>query len=388
MKSEIALLFSLLTLGLIIGAVLATDPIETGVGATITIGMPSSTTTSTSAPISIDNPANITFRLYGKDEIFNQYQTLNITLYDNVGGEFLNSTQVTSPSYLFSPSSLVDLEFTYNSNLDVRVNGLNLTNLNGASSQMLVTPIQSSNAQIPGVTVYRVYKVELPTTFSFNSILLKINLADISGINYNNITVYRCASYVIASNTCSDGWVAQTVNVDSANKFVLLNINHFSVYAVGSGSGGTTSQTTTTTSTITSTTSTSNPPASNPAPVSSDGGGGGGAAFIPPVTTTTTSAPTSTTTVLIIKKNSTTSSSASETTTLPPISGLLGLTGQFSPVLIVAVIIVASVVAIPFIKSNYSFSRINPFRRSYHTFPTRRIKKVKGKKNTELQLSL
>jgi hypothetical protein len=398
MKSEIIFLFSLIVSGIFIASIVASvsnNPVPGGgAGATIIVGNPSTTSTTTQGPqnITINNPMNVSFQLVARDG-YGQSQNLNVTLYDDVGHDFLNNSQVPGVGYLYSPTSLADFEFTYDSNnLDVMVKGLNMTGLDGSSPQIT---IQSANPQISGITLYRAYKVELPSSFAFNSITLAISLNGVNGvINYNNITVYRCGNYNLVTNVCNDasGWQAQTISVDSANQRVTLNINHFSVYAVGSGSGSSQiSTTTTTTSQTTVTTSTSsaavyNPPVSNPVSSNSGGGGGGGAAIIPTITTTST--PTTTTTVLIIKKNSTTSTSASETTAMPPISGLLGLTGQFSPVLIVAIIIVASVVAIPFIKNNYSFSGINPFRKSYQTFPTRRIKKVKGKKNTELQLSL
>jgi hypothetical protein len=394
MKSGIVVLFSLLTIGLFAGLV-AADVIETGFPVTITIGNPSSTTTTSTAPqnITIDNPANINFQIVARDEN-GQSKQLNVTLYDNVGHDFLNSSQFIGLGYLFSPTSLTDLEFDFdNKNLDAVVTGLNLTNMDGSSSQIT---LQKTSPQITSFTLYKAYKVELPASFSYNTITLKISLADISDVNYNNITIYRCGNYNSVTNICSDSWVipSQTLSVDSTNKIISITIDHFSVYAVGSGSGSSSSTTTTTsqTTTYTTTTTYSAPPANNPPAQNSGGNSGGGVsgAYNPPTTTTTTQTPTTTTTVLIIKRNDTSSSSTSQTSQTFPISGFLGLTNQISPLLISAVIIiVASVAAISWMKNKYTLPRLNFWKKSYHTFPSsRRTKKGKGKKNTELKLSL
>ncbi len=389
MKYEL-LLISILTILLLSTFLAAADPIQNTFGATITIGSNSTTTTS-SQSVTINNPASINFQIMARDSSAISQQ-LNVSLYDHVNHHFLNNSNFVGLGNIFSPTSLSDLELDYdNQNLGVFVYGLNMTNISTSMSQVI---FENTNPQISHFTPYRGYHVELPWNSStYNSITLAISLAGINNVNYTSIVVYRCGNYNPITNVCSDsgGWVPQTISVDPVNKIVTLTINHFSVYAVGSGNGlqsyttssTTTSSSSTSTSTYT-TTSSYTPPVNNPAPVSS-GGGGGGAAYIPPVTTTTTSASTTTTTVLIVKRNDTSSTSTSEATSFP-ISGLLGLTNQFSPVLIVAVIIVASVAAIPLIKNRNSFSGLNPFRKSYQTFPTRKIKK--GKKNTELKLSL
>jgi hypothetical protein len=393
MKSELLLVVSLCAT-ILLSVLAAADPIQNPFGATVTIGNPGTTTTTTTTPIPVSNPSSITFQIIARDST-GQSQQVNVSLYDTVNHNFLNSSQFVGLGNVFSSTSNADFELNYdNQNLDVMVNGLNVTTLGNTPSSITV---ENSNPQITNFTLYRAYHVELPWNATlFNTITLKINLAGLSNVNYNNIGVYRCGNYNIITNICSDsgGWQAQTISVDQTHQIVSLNINHFSVYAVGSGSVSQSSiSTTTTTTSQTATTSTSSAPASSSSSSnlgssvggsSSGGGGGGGAAYIPQVTTTT-SLPTTTTTVLIVKRNDTSTTSTSEATSFP-ISGLIGLTNQFSPVLIVAVIIVASVVAIPFIKNNHSFSGLNPFRKSYRTFPTRKIKK--GKKNTELKLSL
>jgi hypothetical protein len=398
MKSEIIVLFSLLTLALFTSLV-AADVIETGLPITISIGNPTSTTTTTTAPqnITVDNPANVNFQIVARDEN-GQSKQLNITLYDNVGHDFLNSSNFIGLGYLFSPTSLADFEFDFdNKNLDVVVTGLNLTNMDGTSSQIT---IQNTNPQITSFTVYKAYKVELPASFSYSNIVLKISLADLSDVNYNNITIYRCGNYNSVTNICSDNWVipSQTLSVDSTNKIVSLTIDHFSVYAVGSGSGSSSSSTTTTTSqtqttTYTTTTTYSAPPANNPPAQNSVGnpGGGGGGAYNPPITTTTTQTPTTTTTVLIIKRNDTSSSSStSQTSETVPITGFLGLSNQIAPLLIAGVVVVASIAAISWMKNKYTLPRLDFWKKSYKTFPNyNKTKKSKGKKsNTELRLSL
>lgn len=391
MKSELLLAVSLCAT-ILLSFLVAADPIQNPFGATVTIGSPGTTTTTTTTPTPINNPASITFQIIARDST-GQSQQVNVSLYDDVNHHFLNNSQFVGLQNIFSPTSNADFELNYdNQNLDVMVNGLNVTTLGNTPSSITV---ENSNPQITNFTLYRAYHVELPWDSTiFNSITLKINLAGISNVNYTNLAVFRCGNYNIFTNVCSDsgGWQVQTISVDQANHFVTLNINHFSIYAVGSSTGvqspTTSTSSASTTSSSTSTyipTSTSSAAASSSSNSgSSGGGGGGGAAYIPSVTATTSESPTITTTVLIVKRNETSSTSTSATAF--PISGLLGLTNQFSPIMIVAVIIVASVVAIPFIKNRNSFSGLNPFRKPYQTFPTRKVKK--GKKNTELKLSL
>ena len=389
MKTEVVALVSLLALGLFTFLVAADDAIPTGLPVTITIGN-NQTNTSMPQNTTISNPANISFS-------FNTNKQINVTFYDHVGHKFLNNSIIIGHGDLFSPSSLIDLEITHDSNnLYILVNSLNLTNLDGTTTQITV---QVQNPQIPNVTVYKAYQVELPSQFSYNNIFLRINLGNVSNVNYSNISVYRCGNYV--SNNCLDGWVSQPISVDLTNKFVSLNINHFSVYAVGSGSGNSNVQTTTTSTTTTTSASTSTstyiPPASNSNSVSTSSGGnsgggtggGGGGAFIQQ-TTTTTQTPTTTTTVLIIKRNDTTSSSTSQTSQTLPISGFLGLTNQISLLLVAAVVIVASVAAISWMKNKYTLPRLDFWKKSYKTFPSfNKTKKSKGKKShTELKLSL
>jgi hypothetical protein len=394
MKPEIVVLFSLLGI-VLFASFVAADVIETGFPVTITIGglTSSTTSTTTSTSITIDNPSNVNFQIVARDEN-GQSKQMNVTLYDNIGHDFLNNTQFIGLGYLFSPTSLTDFEFDFdNRNLDVMVNGLSLASMDGTSSQIT---IQKTNPQITSFSVYKAYKVELPSSFSYSTITLKISLADLTDVNYNNITIYRCGNYNSVTNICTDGWVVpqQTITVDSTHKLIFLTIDHFSVYAVGSGSGSTSTVTTTTsqTTTYTSTSTSSVAPVTNPSVQNSGGGGGGGAYNSPSVsTTTTTQTPTTTTTVLIIKRNnSSSSSSTSETSLTAPISGFLGLTSQMSPLLIVAVIIVASVAAIPWIKKSYDLSKLKFWKKSYQTFSRNgKAKKGKGKHSTtEFRLSL
>lgn len=390
MKYELLLIFSVLALGLL--AILVTaDPISsTGLPVTITIGLPSSTTTESPQNTTINNPANISFQIGARDST-GQSQPLNVSLYDGVNHHFLNNSNFVGYNSLFSPTSLADFEIDYdNQNLDVLVNGLQMDALNSSLSQIT---IENSQPQISNFTLYRAYHVELPwNSSSYNSITLSISLAGISNINYSSIVVYRCESYSIITNVCSDsgGWAPQTISVNSANNVVSLNINHFSVYAVGSSNS--VAQTASTTTTTTTTTATSSAPATNSGSSSSGSSGssssGGGGGALPPLTTSTTTTPTPTTTstVLIIRQNST-GSSSSATTETAPISGLLGLTSMMSPLIVAGVIIVVSIAAIAWLRGNYDVSQFKFWERSYKTFPTYK-KTRKTRKNTELKLSL
>ena len=370
-----------------------------GVPITFVIGGGTSTTTTTTTTIS--NPANISFTLYATDGT-THYQQIYVTMHDGVTHGALNSNPVTvsQPTTLISPTSLADFEFTYDSgNLDVLVNGLNINNLNGTTAQnaLSVVVAKPASLQVSGTTPFKAYRVELPSNFSYNSITLTIGLSDVSGVNYNNISVVSCSSYNSISSACNDsnGWVAQSITADSAHQLVTLNINHFSYYAVvpGTSSQTQTTTTTTTTSSSTSTTTTSTTvqnSASSSGSSSGGGGGGGGGTIFIPTTTTTTQIPTTTTSVLIVRRNesSNSSSSSSQTSETAPISGFLGLSNQLSPLLIAGIIVVASVAAIPWIKNNYSMPRLKFWEKSYKTFPSYRKSKKSKNKHTELKLSM
>lgn len=398
MNSKIMMIFSLLTIAFSVGLVNAQlqNGAQSGVPLTIVAGSGQTATTTTST-ISINNLANINFALYATDGT-TVYQRLNITLYDAVSGSALNSSQVSFATPLFSPTSLANMELSDNSNLDVMINGLNMNSLNGTTAQNAPNIIVAKvNPQISNVVVFKAYRVELPSNFSYNTILLTIRLGDTSGVDYNNVTVYRCGTFDQNSGVCTDstGWVAQAATPDQAHQLIQLNINHFSVYAVGSGSSSTSSTQTTTTTTQTQTqtsssTSTYTPPQSNnnlvQASSSGSSGGGGGVGLISK-TTTTTQTPTTTTSVLIVRRNSSETSSTSKTNQAPALTGLLGLNNQISPLLIAAIIIVGSVAALPWIKNNYDISRLKFWEKSYRTFPSYK-KPRKARKNTELKLSL
>lgn len=396
MKSEFGLIFSLLTIGFLAAYVLA-DPVQTGFPVTITIGNPTTTTTTTTA--AINNPANISFQINAKDGS-GQSQPVNVTLYDDANHHYLNNSQFVGFKSLYSPTSLSDFEIGFdNQNLDILVNGLNMNPLSGQISQITVETSHPTN--ITNFTYYRGYHVELPwDSTTYSSITLTISLAGVSGVNYNNIVVYRCGSYNLFTTVCSDsgGWQPQTISVNQAKQQVSLNINHFSYYAVGYSSSQvspttSTSSTSSTSSATTSSTSTSTSsytaPVSNNNPSSSGGGGGGGAINLP--ATTTTSSATTTTTLLIVRSNSTspTSSSTSATTETAPITGFLGITNIMNPYVIAAAVIVISAVAVAWLKGSSSFPSL-PFGKMYGshgTFKTYGKSKKRKTKNTELRLS-
>ena len=388
-----------LILTVLFTSLVAADVIDTGLGATITIGNPTTTTTTSAPPvnITIDNPANITFSLVAYDG--SQYQQINMTLYDNVGHDFLNSTQIRNPVDIFSPTSIADFQFDYdNKNLDVLVYGLNLTSANGITSQnggpirILVNKPMTS---IPGVTIYKAYRVELPSQFSnYSSIILKIKLADASGVNYNNITVYRCGNFN-SINGCLDsgGWQPQTSSVDSANQLVSLAINRFSVYAVGGGgtasatSTTTTTQTTSTTSQTTSSTSTtttassdssssSSSSGSSSSSSSSSSGGGGGGSVGGSTTQTTTTTPTTTTTTLslVIRNESSNGTNQNTQKSSLSFSSLFSLTGQIDTTMLIAgAIVVASIAGIAWFIYSHRESGFGSWKSSYPSYRTIRI---------------
>ena len=348
MKSRIIPIFFALALLFFASLAVAQNVIENPFDVTVIIGGGGSTTTTTiPANITIDNPANINFNIVART--YNgQSQNVIVTLYDHVGHDFLNTSQFTGLGYLFSPSSIIDFELSYdNRNLDMMVNNFNITNMDGLSPQIT---IQKVNTQIPGFNIYRAYKVELPTNFNYNDILLKIKLADVSGVNYGNITVYRCVNYDMVNNNCPSGWenVNPTISTDLANQLISFDINHFSVYVIGNyGNASSTTTTTTvpsgsTTTTVPITTTTTIQATTTTVKSSSGGGpsGGdgnlGGGFNLPPLDISTTT--TTTETGITASSNSTTSTTNKNQS---------ALTGMFTNIsntnyLIAGIVIIAS----------------------------------------------
>lgn len=157
---------------------------------------------------------------------------------------------------IVSALPIVDAQLDYdNSYLSILTKGTNLTKIKSAGSAKII--IEKVNANVPGATVYKTYIVELPNSYNFTSIILKIRYSDVTVTNESQLVFYRCANYNFATNNCDSGWeLKANVTRNAPGKYVSLELSGFSAYALAEqGTGSTT--TTTSTSTTTSSSSSS-----------------------------------------------------------------------------------------------------------------------------------
>jgi hypothetical protein len=157
---------------------------------------------------------------------------LIVTLLSAGTADVINTTTIDGYGSVSSLENVVDFKFEYdNSNLNVIVKNLNLTNLNSKVSSIIV---DKPTPTIPNTSVYKAYKVELPSYFVYSSILLAVNYNGVTVNNENNLRFYKCSSFDTTTNTCSENWMEITsVTRNTTSKTISTEINSFSVYVLG-----------------------------------------------------------------------------------------------------------------------------------------------------------
>jgi len=199
---------------------------------------------------------NFVLRAKGHDDAAKQ---LTLTLFSpgTTNNPIFTST-FTDNSTISSPLPIADGKIDFdNSYLSISLAGLNVTKLSNAGTSNITIERLSSTVTISGAAVGKSYLVELPSSFSFTSLVLKVGYMDMTVGNQTALVLYRCANFNFATNSCSSGWeLKQNVTVDTNAKTVSLPLTGFSVYSLaeqGASSSSTTTSTSSSTSTSTST---------------------------------------------------------------------------------------------------------------------------------------
>jgi len=188
----------------------------------------------------------------------------------------LGSGTISGPDrIIFTPAiSKTDFELRHDdSRMIFIMKNLDVTKLSG--SIKVIIDKKDIDPDINGVNPLRSYHVELPSQFSYSSIILKLKYDSDEVDDENKLVVYRCGSFNPQTNLCNVNWTRMSnVTIDKTNNIVSLTLSSFSVYMLGEQGQNTTTTTTTTvqsnTTTTTSTTSTTT------IPIIYSGGGGSG----------------------------------------------------------------------------------------------------------------
>ncbi|MEM7825164.1 MAG: hypothetical protein QXO27_04295 [Candidatus Aenigmatarchaeota archaeon] len=178
------------------------------------------------------NPSEIKFELNVTNGAGSKRQ-LMITLYSPETGNPINTSLIDGYGSLSSTNSIVDFKFEFDaSNLSVIIKNLNITRFSSGISNIIVD--KPSSVAISGIDIYKAYRVELPTDFTYSTIFLSVSYSGINVRNENGLKFYKCSSFNTVTNTCNGNWSEiSSVNRNTANKIVSIEINTFSVYALG-----------------------------------------------------------------------------------------------------------------------------------------------------------
>ena len=199
---------------------------------------------------------NFVMRARGHD---NSDKQLTVTLFSpGTNSNPVLTSSFTGNSSILSPLPIVDSKIDFdNSHLTIFMKSLNVTKLQSAGTANVTIERVSSSITISGATVGKAYLVELPSSFSFTSLVLNVSYSDVSISNTSNLVLYRCGSYNFATGNCDSGWELKTgVTIDTTNQIISVPLTGFSVYSLAE-QGATTTTTTTTSSTSTATQSSS-----------------------------------------------------------------------------------------------------------------------------------
>ena len=207
-------------------------------------------------------------------------------------------------SSMASPLPIVDATMDYDdSYLDISMKNVNVTSLQVAGTINLTIDKINASVPISGVKVYKTYLVELPSSFLFDSLVLKVRYSDVGVTNESNLVLYRCGTYNFATGNCDSGWeLKSNVTRDTSGKIISLQLTGFSAYALAEQGVSTTSSTTTTATSTQSASSSSSVAEILPASSSSSSGSSSpSSSSSNPTTSSTTSStsssPTTSTTV-------------------------------------------------------------------------------------------
>ena len=190
----------------------------------------------------------------------------------------LGSGTISGPDrIIFTPAiSKTDFELRHDdSRMMFVIKNLDVTKLSG--NVKVIIDKKDIDPDITGVNTLRSYHVELPSQFSYSSIVLKLKYDSDEVDDENKIVVYRCGSFNPQTNLCNVNWtVMPNVTIDKTNNIVSLTLSNFSVYMLGEQGQNTTTTTTTTVQSNTTTTASTTSTSTTTIPIIYSGGGGSG----------------------------------------------------------------------------------------------------------------
>ena len=184
---------------------------------------------------------NVRFNLTVKDEDGLSLPA-ELVLYKPESANVIKRTNMNTPSVIETFEKRADLVVDFNdSRLVIKVKNLSLENLDSKAPQIIIDG--DVNPIIPNNKVYMAYKIELPSSFDYSSITLTFKYSGIDVTDENNLMFYKCTSFNSETNECNEEWkVIRSVTIDYVNKLASININSFSVYALGEPDDNNTSE--------------------------------------------------------------------------------------------------------------------------------------------------
>jgi len=288
---------------------------------------------------------------------------------------------------IFTPSvSKTDFELRYDdSRMMFLLKNLDITKLNG--NLKIIIHKKDIDPDISGINVLRSYHVELPSQFSYSSLILKLKYDSSEVDNENALVVYRCGSFSSNTNSCNVNWIIMpNITIDKNNNIVSLTLSSFSVYMLAEQGGNTTTTTTvpsntTTTSTATTSTTTTSSTTTTIISSGSDGGSSGSSG-------TTTTVQESTTVLSTIEEQSdtidanTTSTDVTQLQSTNPTTGFASLIEQNK--LIIAspfiALVAAGVLYYSFQKNGQSYSKFHGGSKIYKKLRAKSLNKKNMRK--------
>lgn len=185
-------------------------------------------------------PSGQTYTLQLNISNENTPKTAVVTLYHPGTSTTISSKTITGLGSITSTNSTVDMKIEYdNSKMSALVKSLSLTGLSGQQSII----IDNVNPSASNINIYRAYRVELPSSFSYTGVTLKMKFNDLPYNSQSTLSIYKCADYNTASNTCNTDWVK--LGTSFIGDYAKVDLTSFSVYMLGEPKITTTTTTTT-----------------------------------------------------------------------------------------------------------------------------------------------
>ena len=184
----------------------------------------------------------------------NNDESVDVELYDPDNSNPMGSISITGENSINSTRSTVDMFFKYDDeHLRFKIKKLNLTGIGSLTVHLTFDII---NPEISNYFIVKAYKVELPTSFVFDSIKLYISYDPSEVENTSALSLFKCSNYNAEEEECSGSWNKISSVVSAENNTVSADITGFSAYALGEYENSQSTSTTTSTNNNSNTSST------------------------------------------------------------------------------------------------------------------------------------